>query len=493
MPDDLEQAFHRYIYAVQSKLQKRSEEVRTKGTLRLHVNEAMELRTLVDELENEAEFHQLVAETRSSCSGDYHGKNESAWQQAVKNFFRRSEYYSDLFKNKPPSADTALQNYCEALQKREIRITYLAPMEFVQFAEQSMDFGAFQIRRFSANELRGIFRNKVNEVFYPWADIDVEQLKDYWFVYLTELAPTPKLGWVYLPFDLSQLDRVSIEYTRYPKAIESTLQHLTLFDWQADWWKGLSTDKEEELEKGWRGFRIPFVLMIDDNLLDSPRAAPDLLRLSKEPFVDALTGEEIGESPMIYIHLKNDGTDSFKAFIQHTGNLLENLRAMENERPFLKIPLGYFVKAFFTKGLEQLLWHITVLEALLGEKGKGVTKRLARRVAYILGKDEDERKAIREQFEELYDFRCNLVHGNPFQEQTYVGHLRNARNLARRILLWFLHYLNEIQAGPSKESIPTREEILKPLDLEQNSKVRALARLIDNLPVGFPYVREWLE
>lgn len=487
MSDSLEQAFHRYIGVVQLKLQKRTEEVNTKGLLRLHVNEAMELQTLVDELEKEDEFHQLVAETRSSFSGDYHSKNQLAWQQAVKIFFRRSGYYSDIFEKQTLSVDTAFQ-------RREIQVTYLAPMEFVYFAEPLIDFGTFQIRQFSAVELRAIFQNRVNEVFYPWAHIDVERLQGYWFVYLAELAPAPKLGWIYLPFDLSRPDRISIEYTRYPKAIESTLQHLALFEWQADWWKEYDKYKQQkdDLEKGWFGFRIPFVLRVGDNLLDSSIVAPDLSRLEKEVVPDPQTGEEIGDVPAAYIRLSKSETDSFKAFIQRTGNLLKSLRAGENEWQFLKIALGYFIKAFLSEGLEQLLWHITVLEALLGEKGKGVTERLARRIASILGKSDDERKAIRKKFEELYGFRCNLVHGNPFQKQTYVRHLRDARNLARQTLLWFLHYLNEIQTGFPKEDIPTREEILTLLDLEQNSKVR-LAQLIDSLPGGFPYVREWVE
>lgn len=500
MLDDLVQAFHRYIAAVELKLQKRTEEVRAKGTLHLHVNEAMELRTLVDELEKEVEFLQLVKETRSSFSGDYHGKNESAWQQAIKNFFRRSEYYYDFFKNKPPNADTAFQNYCEAFQRREIQITYLAPMEFVQFDRQSMDFGIFQIRRFPADELRAIFRDQINEVFYPWAYIDMEQLKDYWFIYLTELTTAPKLGWVYLDFDLNQLEQVDIEYTKYPKCIETILENLALFDWQSDLWKYDSPNQNEpeqkDLKKGWSGFSIPFVLRLGDNLLDYPKLIPDLSRLSKEPFVDALTGKEIDEEPIVYIHLNRTETDSFKAFIQRTGNLLQNLRAMENDWQFFKIASSYFAKAFFAEGLEQLLWHITVLEALLGQQGKGVTKRLARRIASILGETEADGKDLNEQFIELYSFRCDLVHGNSFQNQTYVGHLRRARSFARQTLLWFLHFLTKLQIEFSKDiavkSIPTREDILMLLDNKLNSEVD-LVRLISSLPTSFPYVPEWME
>jgi hypothetical protein len=501
MANKLEDIFRSYTNIVQLKLQKEARKPGLKEPLTLFTDKTMELRTLVDELENEAEFHQLVAETRSAFLGGYHGKSESAWRRAVKNFFRRSEYYCNFFEKKAPNADAAFQNYREAFQRRKIQITYLALMEFVYFAERSMDFGAFQVRQFSADELGAIFQNRVNEVFYPWAAVEVNQLQDYWFVCLIEHAPVPKLGWIDLDWDLSQADRVGIKYTGYPKAIETVLQQLALFDWQADWWKEPFAQgykqQEKDLERGWLGFSIPpFVLKVHNNLLDFPRGAPDFSMLEREPFIDAQTGEEIGERPVVYIHLNKAETNSFKAFIQRTENFLASLRAKQYDWQFLEIALGNFIKAFFTGGLEQMLWHITVLEALLGEKGKGVTERLARRIASILGKSEGERKTLRKQFKELYSFRCDLVHGNPYQKQTYVGHLRNARNLARQTLLWFLHYLGTFQAGiphyQPAESIPTREDILTLLDLDQNSRVR-LSRLIDSLSSGFPYVREWIE
>ena len=136
------------------------------------------------------------------------------------------------------------------------------------------------------------------------------------------------------------------------------------------------------------------------------------------------------------------------------------------------------------------------MEALLGEKGEGVTKRLARRIAFILGKDEKERKTIKKRFKELYGFRCDLVHGNPFKDDIYQGHLRYARNLARLALLWFLHYLNNVlirtQDYHPDERIPKREDILMLIDLDEQSRAH-LNRLIDSLPPGFPYVPKWVE
>lgn len=498
MTDKLNEIFCIYTDAVRSKMQKRREELNTKGPLRLFVNKAVELRTMVDQLESGDEFHQLTLETRSSFHGNYHGNSEGAWQLAIKNFFRRSAYYADIFEGEIVSIEAPFHNYCEAFQRREIQVNYLAPMEFVKFAERTMDFGTFHIRRFSSDELSTIFQNTINEVFYPWAVVDVKQLQNYWFLHLIESAQAPKLGWIHV--NLNDIDRVGIEYTEHSKTVEFALQQLALFDWQADWWKKRSghghEKQDKDLEKGWLGFGIPFVLRVDDNLLDSPRPVPDISKLETEPLIDAQTGEEIGEVPAVYIHLNKSETDSFKAFIKRAGNLLTSLRAKQNGWQFLEVALGNFIKAFFSEGMEQMLWHITALEALLGERGEGVTDRMARRIASILGKNKNERKAIRKQFKELYVFRSDLVHGNPFQKQTYVGHLRDARNLSRRVLLWFLHYLCKIRAGipfnHATENIPTREDMITLLDLDQNSR-KHIRWLIDILPSEFPYVSEWVE
>jgi hypothetical protein len=144
---ELKEAFYSYITIVESELQARSEQLRRppeKKRLLLHRNKAIELRALVEALENEIEFHFLVEQTHSSLSGTSPGQSERAWQQAVKNYFRRSGYYIDVFEGKIPNDDAVFQNYCKAFERRECIISYLALIEHVQFSGASMDFGTFQ-------------------------------------------------------------------------------------------------------------------------------------------------------------------------------------------------------------------------------------------------------------------------------------------------------------------------------------------------------------
>jgi len=135
------------------------------------------------------------------------------------------------------------------------------------------------------------------------------------------------------------------------------------------------------------------------------------------------------------------------------------------------------------------LWNITVLDCLLGEKGE-VTQTLKRRVGNILGTTEKERKEIRKQFGELYDFRSELVHGNAFKKKAQHHHLAQARNFARRVISWFVDYLlwvdNDFrQREISYEQYPRRDELLAVLDFDKASFNR-LNRFIGRLPATFP-------
>jgi hypothetical protein len=122
--------------------------------------------------------------------------------------------------------------------------------------------------------------------------------------------------------------------------------------------------------------------------------------------------------------------------MERTTALFEDLDFSEREWRFLDIGIGYLTKAFFADGLEQLLWHITAFEALFGESNRGVTERLARRLAAILGGSEEQRKDVKKRFEQLYRIRSKLVHGAPL-EDAYVGHLREARSFARQACFGF--------------------------------------------------------
>jgi hypothetical protein len=132
----------------------------------------------------------------------------------------------------------------------------------------------------------------------------------------------------------------------------------------------------------------------------------------------------------------------------------------------------YLVKGFFAEGFEQLLWHITAIDALLGDDAPGAANRLARRVAAILGSTRNEQSMIRERFRELYDFRSRFVHGAPIEKQALTDHLRDARETARAMLVWFLAFLTHIHDVMRREGlqVPTRKVLLQMIDLNSRAK-----------------------
>jgi hypothetical protein len=122
-------------------------------------------------------------------------------------------------------------------------------------------------------------------------------------------------------------------------------------------------------------------------LPSSPSAAPHLRGLQTGIGVDSNTGEEI-EHPEIWLRLDEEGTNQFKAFVLRMEKLFDVLKPQTLGWDFLERALAYFMKASHSMGLEQLLWHIITMEALLGESenSKGANNRFKNRINMTLGK-----------------------------------------------------------------------------------------------------------
>ena len=289
-------AFHKYLVGFQGIVQQ-SESKKAKGHLRLVANETRQLFDLVDKVEGQRDFQDLLINTQSEFSNDdelnygLNMKNQLASRnkRAIKNFFRNSSSYIDLFYGKKIDIKELFTSYCEEFKRQDYYdVKLLAMMEFVKFTEESMDFGSFQIRRFTTEELSAVLRNEINKIFYPKAYIDVnelDKLKDYWFIYLSAppsalkpsngipLAPQEKVG--ASPGSGMRIGPayVGIKSTEYPKPLETILKYLTLFKWEKKW---------EKPPNGWIAtshgftFNIPLILQVDESLLTTPKTIADI-------------------------------------------------------------------------------------------------------------------------------------------------------------------------------------------------------------------------
>lgn len=526
--DKLKMAFDSYLALVEEKLAKQGQKEYGNNELNL----------LVNETENHPSFQHLIKETQvafsdqAKCLMATHFKvadvfkkpvfDDALWMMAISNFFRRSGYYFSFCEGKTANSDNLFERYKSAFNKDKIEITYLVPLENVRFVGSPLDFGDFQIKQFSEEELEAILQNRLNECFYQWAVADIQSLKDYWFICIKEnISTTDMISFI----DFK--DVASQRFTDYSQKVQYAIQILSIYNWgykgknssNGDYIDfeeelGLVTKEEAKKKKAeikkthidgllnhFYKFNIHFSLTVDDNLFNFPTAAPSLSKCRNNDLIskiDSLASKIIAEKMNLdleqtshALHFNESETKKFKILIKRLNDIINNF-STEEHCEFVYLALGYLSKAFFAEGLDQLLWHMAVLEALLGEKEE-IRNRIARRVAIILGDTEAKREFLRKQINELYDFRSDMVHGNKFRKDVESEHLDTARQLARRTLLWFLNYLNYLKENQKEGGrLPDREEILLLLDLKEKKKL-SVKELLDSLPQGFPNIKEWIE
>lgn len=427
---------------------------------------------LVRRCEETSQFFALVRETANAfpvpdAIPDLH-------HYEVESFFRRSGYYLDLCGGRETSSVTLFQLFMEAFQRKTVQVRYLVPLGTVDFGLDSVAFGRFRLRRFSAAELRDVLALAANKIFHYWLDVNVDELTPYWFLDFTVDEDSLRIDEIVIPDAGTNLQK---EFTSLPNPILRALQPLILYDWDsvARW----------TYPEGWARFDIPFVLEISNDLLSPPRWIPPVPSFPKEEV--CTEGGDLTDVPFYRFDMSADQSLLFSQFIVEVDNILERL---SNEWAFLRLALGFLNKAFFSGGLQGLLWHMTSLEAVLGEDREGLTSRLRKRLAFILGST-DGPKAVAKTFDELYDLRSKLVHGDQKLAEKEIdgGQLGNARQLARRTLLWFLHYADHVQRtfelSGDADQLPTRADLLAALDLPFESREK-MKRLLEALPPEFP-------
>jgi len=512
MNTDLERAFVSFVDLFASNWRNVRSEKSGRNNLILFMHEDLKRRLSAEASEKSEQFKKLVWETCLSHMENHQLKEDELGtvllksERAAKHFFRRSGLYLDLFEGATMQIKDAFEKYCNAFDSTACEITYLAPLELVEFSRPLMDFGKFQIRRFNGEELGKILNSEINKVFYPWAYIDSEKLQDYWFIYLKETVPLKSSNYFEKPVSFREFIRSApprnfdMKFTEYPRSIEVTLKQLSLYGWQADWWRnqedvdvsGLIVTPDKEMDQNWVGFKVPFYLCISDSLLQGPPRSPDTSVLELEDF-NLESGEPFGDR-LIYISLDETETEEFERFTKQMVKMLDDLEERSAAWKSLNNALNCLIKGFFSSGIDQMLWHRIALEAILGENRPGERRRIARRVACILEKEPVKRQNLEARLNELYDFRCKLVHGEPLNNQGILhGHVQASREFARRSTIWFINCLHVIQEAAAKNRALTevgREDLLLFLDLKRGQRNR-IALMKNILPREFPHVETW--
>ena len=183
----------------------------------------------------------------------------------------------------------------------------------------------------------------------------------------------------------------------------------------------------------------------------------------------------------------------FAEFMSEVSRLLEAIDSAGSRWIFVRTALDFLWMGFSCEGSEQLLWNVTTIEAVLGEKKDGLTTLLRRRLSAILGTNPPMAKEIKKQFDEIYKARSDYVHGNAELPQANVAALLLASGeFARRVLIWILRCLGHVCARLPGQEPPTREALLQVLDMDCDRR-KEVSGLLSNLPDSYPAVGEWLD
>lgn len=469
----LQDAFDQYKGLTDDSLRQQPRAARV-GVVRLVHDSNRLLRESVATLEETEAFKALVVATRTAFHPKPSRGDHSLWEHAAKNFFRRSGLYATAAAGNSIDGGQAFARYTSAFRSTERVVTYLAPIEHVKFAADCLDLGSFQVRRFTKADLERMLEVDINRIFYQWGLTDVGVLADYWYVTLKKTVQRKDPG--HIPINLADIDKVAPTFARFPELSEALLP-LACFRWQAD-------------------LCIPFLIVVDDDILRSPRSRPAIDQLDREPAFDSSTGEELDfDWPTIWTSLDQEETEGCEAFVRSIASEIRQLESRP-EWQFFERAGRYLLKGFFAEGFEQLLWHITTVDALLGDDAPGAANRLARRVAAIFGTRTTPENVIRERFRELYDFRSRFVHGAAIEKQALTNHLHEARETARALVVWFLAFLTHTRDVVRREGlqVPPRKVLLQMIDIDSKAKseIQTMLKITETLPEGFPVVSDWL-
>jgi hypothetical protein len=468
MDTTLGQALARYLQAVKIEIQNRKSAARPANVrLAVLISENRILLRAVENAETGQEFQDLVRAVAAVYypEGLANGSLSTLSRQSGE-FFRLSGIYCDLFDGQPVQPDEQLAHFRASLEAPTRTVNYYAPIEWVDFSKETIRFGEFEIRLLKTAEMEAIFSNRIRRIFYPWARVSAAELDGYWFLIAKETVPVDPPG-----ISFFRIPGVDPHRPRFSTPIDRALSLLALADWATR--PPPAPDGAPQKVAGPDAPKwplpqlVPFVLSVSTNCLEWPRRPPDTSVLNRDD-----------GCPIFHLRWDLARADELEQLMASALQALDGIRPHKQKWAFIDVALRFLGRAFTSDGIESLLWNMTAVDALLGEKGRGTGDRLSTRLGKMLGKEQNA------MFRVLYEIRSDLVHGNEFKHKVLLHHLGAARESARLAALWMLRYLAAVAVGARRSNcpVPDRTELLANLDTlegsEANSPVSAAHQLI---------------
>lgn len=310
--------------------------------------------------------------------------------------------------------DEAARQLDEAFRSRKGRRLHLCPFDLADDLPPIM-FGPAQIRRFSAAELLDLVDATRLKRIFPEIAFDAKRLSQFhWLVVeeIVEFQADPEARAVPVLFmDMRQdLGRIEPHKGRLPQAVEDVLFFVLLAPWEQ--WSTM-------LEVDWRGFRVPLVYTSDEDLFVRPSPLPSADALSWEPHIINISDHETIELERpVCLRLDDSAIPALAAYDDAAWSVANRGR----QSVLFETPIAhFFVRAFLAEDMDEVLAHITTIEAALGlradyggagrsrsdrHKRLSATKRVAARTAALLGNS-----AFAHDYQHLFDLRSAFLHG----------------------------------------------------------------------------------
>ncbi len=351
----------------------------------------------------------------------------------------------------PATAATAL----DAAFGRKIAVRrHLCPLDLADDLAP-LAFGRSRVAQFDADELASLFDAPRLARTFPNTPLDAKRLAQFhWLVVEEELQldQPPEARAVPPLFMDMRRDFGEIEphLGRFPAAVESALAFLLLAPWEE--WSTM-------LEVDWRGFRVPWIYTISDDLFERPNLPPSPDSLSLEPWIVDDHGEEIELERPTTLPLDDAATDLAQFEESAWREFLHAATASVYETPVVH----FLVRAFLADGMDEIMAHMTAIEAALSLEADhrakprgdphpkfGPTKRVMARMAGLL----NDAQAARA-YKDLFELRSAYVHGRGGLQKVSTPERVLARSLARRVG----RALVDVAAQPTRP----REDIMSDL------------------------------
>lgn len=437
--NSIDNAFFSFLKAARWAFQRAREELspitRREGPIRLSPSKSIIINEVVTEIEQSTEFEALTMQIFGKYEPRFTGELDYC-RQELSTFFRWSGCYIDLFERTSKPDSEYLKLLRDQYEIDEITTRWFALLDGARFSKDLIDFGSFSIRRFTPKDLDNIFDRKVAEIFYPHTIVDSERYSKHWY-----LVKEVKWKQVTLGHILSQFNPVWHNF-------REELQAIYMFPVDGNFSLPWFARKSDTLIN-------PFwhlTIFREDNLL------PVL------PVFDD-DGGVIGQAPMTTCSLNEEETTNFNEFVSRCFELFGTY-ASGKEGEFIRTSLKAFLRAMIKKGAagawveedageEAFVQLVTAIEALVGEKGEGLTDKLARRVAILLGDDESDTIEKWHSMKKFYDMRSDVVHGN--REELDKDKLREGLEIlpewVRKATLHMTSLLAEINTDEGRKKI----------------------------------------